>query len=171
MLTGWRTAWGLLPALAGAGLAAFLAAATNGCSNKDAVLGVQRIINPPSGSVSFSADVQPIFTQNCAFPGCHASPLGGPMSLVDGDSYASLVNAASCETSILKRVLPGDSALSYLIIKLKGLQNQVTSCQSCLLPGETITNCGSGMPRSLPPLPDAEIQLISDWIDQGAANN
>ena len=160
-------------ALAGAGLAGLLAFAMNGCSNKDAVLGVEQVVNPVTG-VSLSRDVQPIFTRSCAVGGCHdaaSSALPG-LSLAPGDSYGSLVGVASCETSTLLRVIPRASNLSYLVLKLLGTQAQFGNCQACSVTGgSTITNCGTQMPFGGSPLTDGELQLISDWIDQGAANN
>jgi hypothetical protein len=47
------------------------------------------------------------------------------------------------------RVIPGDSAASYLIAKLRGEAGI----------------CGVQMPRGQPPLPEAEIQAIAAWID------
>ena len=97
------------------------------------------------------------------------------MSLLSPDSYASLVGVPACEASSLKRVDPGSGATSYLILKLEGAQTSVLSgggCVACSLAGFSVTNCGGQMPLGGPPfLPSAEIQLIRDWIDQGAKNN
>jgi hypothetical protein len=158
-------------ALAGAALAGFAAIAVNGCSNKDAVLGVAAGVNPPASGVSLSRDVQPILTQRCALSGCHAAPLSGPMSLAAGATYTALVSVASCESSTYLRVFPLSSDLSYLIIKLRGQQHQVGSCQPCALPSGTVSDCGNQMPDAINPLSVGEIQLISDWINQGALDN
>lgn len=117
-------------------------------------------VTPPIGMVvSFSADIQPIFNNNCAFPGCHAAPLIDPpgMDLSDGQALASLVGVQSVESPLL-RVAPGDSQASYLLHKLLGTQN-------------TVGGSGERMPFGGPYLPDAEIDLIRDWIDQGAQAN
>jgi hypothetical protein len=141
--------------------------------NRNADLGVPAAT--PGATASFRQDVQPIFTASCATAFCHGSPLGAPMSLLSADSYASLVGAASCEAAALKRVAPGDSAGSYLVVKLEGTQSAILAaggCQACSISGGSVANCGSRMPLTGPPyLPDAEIRLIRDWIDQGAENN
>jgi hypothetical protein len=76
---------------------------------------------------------------------------------------------------MLMRVEPGNSATSYLMIKLAGTQSTVLGgggCGSCVISGVTVGDCGARMPLTGPPyLPDAEIQLIGEWIDQGAADN
>jgi hypothetical protein len=132
--------------------------AAAGCANSDATLGVARVTLPPAGTpVTLKTDVQPIFTAQCATAFCHGTPLGGPMSLEDGKSYGALVGVASTE-SPLPRVTGGDSNMSYLIHKLEGTQNSVGGG-------------GDRMPPGGPPLPQPEIQLIRDWIEQGAKDN
>lgn len=146
---------------------------TLACSNPDAVLGVVK--TPMNGKVSLSRDVQPILSASCATTLCHGSPLAAPMSLLSGDSFTSLVGVPSCEAPSLKRVEPANSAASYLVLKLEGTQTTLVNtgdCAPCDFGVATESGCGQRMPRDAPsPLPDAEIQLIRDWIDQGAANN
>ena len=143
----WRRA--LLVILPGA-LAAFPA-----CTNESPSLRVITLIPPANTPISFAADVQPIFSRSCAKSGCHAGAvLQQGLSLESGKSYALLVRVASTEDPALKRVEPGRSDLSYLVKKLEG------------------SGLGARMPADGPPfLPDAEVQLIKDWIDQGAPNN
>ncbi len=62
-----------------------------------------------------------------------------------------LVNAASIEVPSLERVLPGNADQSYLIQKLEG-QRAV----------------GGQMPLGQPPLPQATIDIIRQWITDGA---
>lgn len=76
------------------------------------------------------------------------------MVLTAGTAYASIVNATSVEMPSLKRVAPGDPANSYLYRKITG---------------SGIT--GDRMPQSLPPLTDAQIALVRDWIRRGAPND
>src|SRR5207302_3794555 len=103
---------------------------------------------------SFSRDILRIFTNNsartCAQPGCHSgSRPAGNQNLEKGSAYANIVNVASSEQPKLKRVLPGDAANSYLFQKVAaGL-----------------------MPRTGGPLTAADIDLIRQWINAGAANN
>jgi hypothetical protein len=132
-----------------------LAAALSACTNENPSLRIISVLPPANTPISFSADVQPIFSRSCAKSGCHAGAgVQQGLSLESGKSYTLLVGVASMEDPSLKRVDPGRSDLSYLIDKLEG------------------TGLGDRMPLGGPPfLPDAEVQLIKDWIDQGAPNN
>ncbi len=134
---------------------ASLAGCAVACTNPDASLKIVTVAPPPGTTIRFSADVQPIFTRSCAFLGCHAgtSPAQG-LNLESGNAYGNLVNVQSAEIADVVRVNPGMSAASYLVRKLEG-----TSI------------VGERMPFGGPYLPDAEIQVIRDWIDQGADNN
>jgi hypothetical protein len=131
-----------------------------GCSNDDAVLGV-RLINPPSSAqISLEKDIQPIFTSQCALSGCHGDSFPDPVGLIlsEGKSFGNLVNVPSTEAAGLFRVKPGDIAASYLVHKLEGTQTSVGGR-------------GEQMPFGAAPLPDAEIDLIRSWIEQGAQDN
>jgi hypothetical protein len=111
---------------------------------------------PDTAGVSFSHQVQPIFTANCALPGtCHmgSSPADG-MSLEDGKAYANIVNQPNIEFGNYLIVEPFYSDSSYLYFKITG--NSIA---------------GLRMPYGKPPLPDSLIQTIKLWIDQGAKNN
>jgi hypothetical protein len=108
--------------------------------------------------VSFSADVQPIFTANCALAGCHIAPGAEEgMDLSRGKAYAAIVNVTSRECGQFKRVLPGQPDASYLVFKITGPP------QPCF--------DGVRMPRDAPPLSAADQATIRDWIRQGAPNN
>ena len=96
--------------------------------------------NPPT--VSFSAQIQPIFNANCT--SCHSPGGIGPFDITVGKAYASLVP---------QRVIAGNSAGSLLYKKISG------------------TTAGSQMPLGGTPLSAADQTLIKNWIDQGAANN
>ncbi len=97
-------------------------------------------------TVSFSAQIQPIFTANCT-AGCHSpGGISAFMNLTAGNAYASLVLSSP------PRVIAGDSANSLLYKRITGaVQPQ--------------------MPLGKTPLSSADQTLIKDWIDQGAANN
>ena len=64
------------------------------------------------------------------------------------------MNHASIEMPQLMRVAPLDPANSYLYRKIAGA-------------GIT----GDRMPQTLPPLSDAQIKLVRDWIRRGAPND
>ena len=136
-------------------VAAALLAGLTACTNESPSLQIVTVLPPPSTTISFSADVQPIFSRSCAKSGCHVTSTAAfGLVLEQGQAYGNLVNVPSAEVPSLLRVDPGDSALSYIVNKLEG------------------NAPGSRMPADGPPfLPDAEIQIIKDWIDQGALDN
>lgn len=109
-----------------------------------------------TSSVSFSSQIQPIFSASCALAGCHAGikPAEG-MKLSTGNAYASIVNVASVECSGRLRVAPGDPSQSYVMNKLMG----VSLCY------------GTQMPKTGAKLPQSQIDLIGSWICNGAPNN
>ncbi len=115
-------------------------------------------VTPPSGNsnVSFSSQVQPIFTANCAVSGCHAGPTPQQgQDLSAGHAYNNIVNVASAEKPSYMRVKPFSSDSSYLYLKITGAAGIA----------------GVQMPNGRPPLSSSDIQTIKEWIDQGAQNN
>jgi mono/diheme cytochrome c family protein len=92
--------------------------------------------------VSFADDVLPIFTAKCNM--CHGN-LGG----WDGTTYDTVMNTGDHAPV----VIPGDAEGSLLGQKLLGTHTE-----------------GAIMPPA-GKLPDAEIQIILDWIDVGAPDN
>ena len=133
-----------------------------GCTNDDAVLGVGVFTIPPGAQISLSKDIQPIFNVNCATGGCHDSITQAQFMSLEApdifDPVIGIVDVASTQGSPLDRVEPGDSSMSYLVHKLEGTQ-------------ALVGGGGEQMPKFLPPLTQPEIQLIRDWIDEGAQDN
>ncbi|NIM59636.1 MAG: hypothetical protein GTO16_11950 [Candidatus Aminicenantes bacterium] len=106
---------------------------------------------------SFSSNIQPIFTSNCALSGCHNSTAQEGLNLSPGLAYANIVNVDSTQDTqqpVRKRVEPGDSANSYLVIKIEGNQT-----------------VGTRMPQGRSPLSSVQIQNIKNWVDRGAKDN
>jgi len=100
-----------------------------------------------------------IFTPSCALSGCHNSITAqAGLILEDGQSFSSLVDVMSTQSTSLNLVEPDDSDMSYLLNKLLGTQ---------------IAAGGSGerMRKDVTPLTDAQIDVIMDWIDNGALDN
>ena len=93
-------------------------------------------------SPSFNADIQPIFTSRCAFAGCHVA--GGPDG-IDLRTYDAVIAGGEDDDT----VIAGDARESELVEQI--------------VEGE--------MPPNGPPLEAAQIQLIIDWINEGAKNN
>ncbi len=111
--------------------------------------------DPIDPNATFTRVQNEIFTPTCATVGCH-HPIGqqSQMVLTAGTAYGNIVNVPSVEMPQLRRVEPGDVANSYLYRKITG---------------SGIT--GERMPLSLPPLSDAQIRLVRDWIRRGAPND
>ncbi len=109
--------------------------------------------------VTLSRDVQPIFTGNCVFSGCHAgsSPEQG-MSLSAGQAFGSVVNVAARELPSMNRVTPNQPDNSYLVHKVQGTHSNVGGS-------------GSRMPLNRSPLSQSDIDLIREWIQAGAQLN
>lgn len=106
--------------------------------------------------VSLENDVQPIFSQNCVT--CHqgGSPQGG-LSLEPAEAYEELVNVPSMQSD-LTLVEPEEPDNSYLIDKLNGTHLEAGGN-------------GAQMPFGQSPLSQSQIDLISQWISEGAADN
>jgi hypothetical protein len=105
---------------------------------------------PPPLTATFDSIQQNVFTPICTQ--CHigaGAPLG--LRLDEASSYAMLVNTPSVEVASLLRVKPGNPDASYLIQKLQGT-----------------AAVGSRMPLNNPPLPQATIDVIRQWITDGA---
>jgi mono/diheme cytochrome c family protein len=100
------------------------------------------MVTPAGGAPAFTANVLPIFQAKCA--ACHGS-MGGWTAT----SYSDVMTTGAHPPV----VIPGNASNSLLVQKLQGIQPS-----------------GSMMPPS-GKLPDAEIQIIIDWINAGALNN
>jgi hypothetical protein len=99
---------------------------------------------------TFASIQQNVFTPICTR--CHAgaqAPAG--LRLDEASSYAMLVSAPSVEVPSLLRVQPGNPDASYLIQKLQGS-----------------AAVGGRMPLGGPPLPQETIDVIRQWITDGA---
>ena len=110
-----------------------------------------------AATVSFKAQIQPIFNAQCVF--CHVTGAeNGGLNLGRRDSYASLM-APSTEAP-LQRIAPGDPGKSYLTHKLDGTHLSVGGN-------------GNAMPMSDPPrlLEPSQRLLFETWIGEGAQNN
>ena len=111
---------------------------------------------PPGGfGPNFSEIQANVFTPSCTTVGCHSGAgAAAGLNLEAANSYAMLVGMPSSQQAGLQRVNPGNPDISYLIQKLEGA------------PG--ISN--GQMPPS-GPLPQAQIDVIRQWITQGAIDD
>lgn len=103
--------------------------------------------------LSYAADVEPTILEACA--DCHGgdSPKKG-LDLSKGKGFERLVGVKSQEVPEMVFVKAGDPASSYLWLKVTHTATQ-----------------GKGMPRTLfgsKKLPEAQLDVIKNWIIQGA---
>ena len=113
----------------------------------------QPIVSPPTGLQPTLASIQDnVFTVTCAVSGCHggAGAQQG-LRLDPGFSAGSLINVASPRDPNLIRVVPGNPDASFLIQKLDGTQT-----------------LGDRMPDGGPYLTTATVNVIRQWIQDGA---
>ena len=106
---------------------------------------------PEALSADFKSIQDNVFTPICVR--CHSgasAPEG--LQLDEAHSYSLLVGVASAEQPSLDRVKAGDPNSSYLIMKLEGASGIV----------------GVQMPFGGPYLPEATINIIRQWISDGA---
>lgn len=117
--------------------------------------GLPATLPPGAFGPNFSAIQANIFVPSCATTGCHlgaSAPHG--LRLDDANSYGLLVGVRSSESPSTLRVAPGDPANSYLIRKLEGS-----------------ASVGARMPLGAPPLEQASIDVIRQWISDGAIDD
>ena len=129
-------------------LALGLAAIVAGCTEKV-------VAPPPPPTVLAVPDsIQQVFTANCALSGCHTGPTPQQgQDLSDAvTSYANIVGVASHEKSSNLRIAPGDSAASYMVMKLRNTPGIV----------------GQPMPYGAYPMDPALVIRIAAWAQQGA---
>ena len=110
---------------------------------------------PPPFGANFSEIQANVFTPTCAVSGCHAGA-GAPQGLrLDAaTSYALLVSVFSTENGTVMRVNPGNPNDSYLIQKLEGN-----------------ASVGGQMPLGRTPLTQVTIDVIRQWITDGAIDD
>jgi mono/diheme cytochrome c family protein len=101
--------------------------------------------------VRFSA-IETLFARNCA--ACHNSEDRVAGLVLGPGTYETIVGKQSTE-SRWPLITPFKPDESYLYAKISGKQ---------------VERGGTGiqMPGGLPPLPDADIELVRRWIEQGA---
>ncbi|MCB9544147.1 MAG: hypothetical protein H6703_17090, partial [Myxococcales bacterium] len=111
--------------------------------------------NPPGAS--FFREVDPMFRQRCAVPGCHVDDIEPGDLRFDRDPgrmWEELVEDDAEEVD-LPRVARGSPAGSYLVQKLALDRPAV----------------GGRMPLGMPPLSVDDMQKVVTWIRAGAAAN
>lgn len=114
-------------------------------------------VSAPPQAVSYATQVQPIWTSTCTGNACHDAmvPAEG-LNLTAAASYAELVGKPSSQCGAYQLVEPGAPERSYLVMKLQG-------SGPCLI--------GTRMPKAMTALTSDRLQLVRDWIFNGAPNN
>ena len=141
------------------------------------------------GGAELYPQVEAILERSCAYQRCHAGPLIGAMlSFAPGTDYASqLVSIPACEYERMARVEPFEPEQSWLWVKLTadfrdrddplpfyihfepepGWDPDVRGCRDRADDGTPLF--GQRMPLTAPNmLPEAELELIREWIARGA---
>lgn len=136
------------PVVGGALVLALLLALA-GCSDSGDPTGAPPLDNPPT--VSYAADVQPIWNAHCTT--CHGAVANAGMDLRASAGTAMLVNVAST-TYGGSRVVPGSPSTSVLYLKLQG-----------------DASTGDRMPLGEAALSAAELEKVRLWIAGGALND
>lgn len=139
------------------------------------------MVECPDDTISFAADIQPIFDASCVTD-CHTMGGNWPTLLLE-DAYDTIVDEDSLETMTamddeLALIVPNDVPHSYIVHKLRGTHTDVVDpAIAQLRMPSMIVMCdpmeeGCGMDGTMivegDPLPEAQIQLIEDWINCGA---
>jgi len=138
--------------------AAIVTASLAGCAGDGAGLNAEGLpigSSSSGGTEPLTADFQSIqdnvFTPICS--PCHSGSSAPEGLMLDAaHSYNLLVGVPSTEVPTLDRVKPGDPDNSYLVLKIQGSAGIV----------------GSQMPLHETPLPQATIDVIRQWITNGA---
>lgn len=120
------------------------------CSTETSINQPEENENP----ATFSYIEKNVFRLRCATSGCHANDTkSANLDLSTANAYSNLVSVKSVLSSQgLNRVEPGNSQASFLIKVLDGSNP-------------------TKMPLNGAPLDQATIDLIAEWIDNGALNN
>ena len=117
------------------------------CSYNKGELKPASVCAPLVKPVSFSADIVPILTQNCALSGCHS-----------GSSPESNLN------------LEASKAYAALLKKGSGYVDTINPTSSVIY--SSLVSVSSPMPPDGQRKLDAcELKLIETWMKQGAKNN
>jgi hypothetical protein len=109
---------------------------------------------PPAPLMGVPDSIQEIFTANCSYSSCHggATPQQG-MGLGDArTSWLAIVGVASAQKPAFLRIAPGDSANSYVVMKLRADPRRA----------------GQPMPQGAYPLDPELVMKVATWAQNGA---
>jgi hypothetical protein len=164
--------WAIAPGTSGtvapstSGMTTVTTNATAGNETVTATIGAisgNRVVNVAATGVSYVTSIRTELNNTCASAACHGgtSPMQG-LNLTSAQSYANLFNVNSMELPAMKRVLAFRPDSSYMVHKIQGTQATV---------GGTGVRMPEGCPTTQACLSATTINLIRNWILQGALNN
>lgn len=114
----------------------------------------------PGTPVSFSGDILPIFEQSCNVPGCHNST--DKQAGIDLTTWHSLmVNGSNFGAEII----PYNAKWSHMMQHINRVDTNISPFSEPLMPKE-LRPYTTGQPLSRD-----KIELIMNWINQGAKND
>ncbi len=111
------------------------------------------LVDEDNTTLSFSADIQPIFDAECTT--CHRSPRPQGDLDLSSDGYGDIVGVASGDVPSMDYISPGDTTNSYLWHKINGTQ-------------ASVGGSGDDMPKGGSALSAVNLALIESWILAGA---
>ena len=116
-------------------------------------------------TVSFAADVMPIFANRCA--SCHDDPSASVYYGADAAVvYDKALNGTPKQAPHLSFVVPNEPLVSYMLAKVE-YEDPGGTCSlvQCSEPGCDLFAPPSGM------LPESELAVLRSWVMTGAAND
>jgi hypothetical protein len=125
----------------------------NSCADSivESVLSIDEDKEPVDISPTFSGIQEKIFNPSCALSGCHVN--GSQTPNLSLNSYSNIVNKQS--STGMDYIEPGNPGNSYLLQKVLG--SNVIS--------------GSRMPLNDSPVSQEKIDIITEWINNGAKDD
>lgn len=165
-------AWSIAPGTSGtvtASTSATTTVTTTGVAGNETVTATigaisgGRAVNVAATGVSYATSIRTLLNNTCTGAACHdaTTPMQG-LNLTSAVSYANLVGVNSTELPAMKRVLASQPDSSYLVHKIQGTQITV---------GGSGVRMPEGCGGAIPCLSNTTINLIRNWILQGALDN
>lgn len=124
---------------------------------------------PAPADPSLAEDVAPIFSASCSFSSCHGGPnppgyvqLGPASQVTPAAIREALVGVPARADDRMLLVVPGEPDGSFLVRKLEGRFSDLPCAPDA---------CGDRMPQRNPPLDPRQLEIVRNWIAQGAKEN